>query len=91
MCATCAAHVEGQDKDYCPDHRVLAGFAPLVWREKCWWLDRARVGGACLHRGCPDVIEPGQMRVLFFPKRGRVMCASCGEEYLRITTERPRR
>lgn len=90
VCGTCAAHVEGKDVDYCHEHRVAAGFPPLIWREECSWLDRARVGGACLHKECSDVIEPGQMRVLYFPRRGRVMCASCGEKYLKISTEKPR-
>ena len=93
VCTACVASrpLGSDSEDYCPGHRVAAGFPALIWREECRWLDRARFGGACLHRGCPDVIEPGQMRVLFFPKRGRVMCSSCGDEYLMVSTKRPGR
>lgn len=92
VCTACVASKPcGSDsEDYCPDHRERAGFPALIWREDCRWLERARYGGACLHRGCPEVIEPGQFRVLYFPARGRVMCNSCGTEYLKITTERPK-
>ncbi|MCI0489368.1 MAG: hypothetical protein L0229_22475 [Blastocatellia bacterium] len=82
ICGRCRAHRE-PDEDYCPDHRVAAGFK--LRRELCGWQTEVMViSRACLHRGCPALIEFGA-RVLFFPGRNRAMCESCGEEYLKIT------
>jgi hypothetical protein len=83
ICKSCVAHVEGEDVDYCPEHRVLAGFPPLVKKEPFKWLAAARTGGACVHRGCPVEVKAGE-RALYFSKRQRVMCEACGEAYEKL-------
>jgi hypothetical protein len=85
LCSVCTAKGE-PDEDYCPDHRVLAGFPPLVFRELCAWskwpplLNRRD----CLRESCEQLIEYGD-QVLYFPRRGRAMCRPCGKEYMRIS------
>lgn len=85
-CDTCAAHRD-PDTDFCPDHRVQMGFPPLVRREPCYWIGGGRVplvvNRKCLHRGCETLVEAGEP-ALYFQRRGRAMCAPCGEAYLKI-------
>lgn len=93
VCKTCAAHVKGKDLDYCPRCRVAAGFPPLIWREPCRFADQTPplANRRCLRQSCAaELIDPGE-RVLYFAQRGRAMHASCGEEYLKVSTVRPRR
>jgi hypothetical protein len=84
VCSRCAAHRE-PDEDYCPEHRQLAGFAPLIRREPCAWTDRAHglIHRECLHAGCAELLAYGS-RVLYFARRRRAMCEACGERYLEI-------
>jgi hypothetical protein len=78
MCASCAAHVEGEDRDYCPLHRVAAGFK--LRREPCEWA-QADTTAKCIHKGCEEVVVEGE-RCLWFKKRRRPMCLECGAKYL---------
>lgn len=81
MCAKCAAHVEGQNVDYCPEHRVAAGFK--LKREPCEWT-LADFGAKCIHKGCEEVVAPYE-RCLWFTIRNRPMCLECGAAYLEIS------
>lgn len=85
ICSRCSAHRD-PDEDFCPDHREVAGFAPLVRREVCAWTTRAAglIRRNCLHQGCPRLLQYGQ-RVLYFGRRRRAMCAACGARYLEIS------
>ncbi len=74
-------------KDYCTLHRTEHGFAPLVWKEKCYWMLKAKHSGTCLHKGCGREVIAGE-RCLIFPDRQRAMCIPCGERYLEIATVR---
>ena len=59
-----------------------AGKPPRPKLEDCRWAD-SKIEGTCLHRGCPQVVRPGE-RCLYFPARGRVMCEGCGDKYLSV-------
>ncbi|MEN3329108.1 MAG: hypothetical protein V7638_3915 [Acidobacteriota bacterium] len=77
------------DKEgYCPDHCAAAGHPKKLTREQCHWiLDTAlQPAGKCLRQKCRRMVQVDERRLLF-PKRGRVMCAPCGEEYLRLTEQ----
>lgn len=84
ICSSCRAHRD-PDEDYCPEHRQMAGFAPLIRREACSWTNRASglIRRDCLHAGCMELLAYGN-RVLYFPRRRRAMCEGCGERYLQI-------
>ncbi len=84
LCKACRAHRE-PDEDYCPDHRVYAGFPPLVKRERSFWTTTAReiINRKCLHKECETIISYSD-RVLFFPNRKRAMCERCGTNYLEL-------
>ena len=83
ICKRCRAHAD-PDEDFCPDHRVAAGFEPFTKRERCYWMKSGNHhGGQCLHKGCPVVLEPGKP-ALYFPQRHRLMCEPCGERYLEL-------
>lgn len=83
LCRACRGHLE-PDEDYCPDHRVAAGLPPLIKREPCQQVTAPMiVKRKCLRESCTVEISADEP-VLYFPRRRRAMCASCGEEYLRI-------
>lgn len=80
LCADCCAHKE-PDEDYCPEHARAAG---LLKREPCEWTSNPVITKrTCLHKGCEKMIAFGEL-VLFFPRKCRAMCRTCGEMYLEV-------
>jgi hypothetical protein len=84
LCGSCTAKGPGQDEDYCPDHRVLAGLK--MKREPCRWTKEAEqlTRRDCVHQGCTALVEFG-VRCLYFPTRRRAMCSACGEAYMKAS------
>lgn len=83
LCNDCRTHREPEE-DYCPEHRVAAGFPPLVRKEPCAWaLKPQLVNRKCLREKCGVLISADD-RVLYFPRRRRAMCLACGRVYLEV-------
>lgn len=85
LCIDCRAHRDPAE-DYCPTHRTLAGFGPLLKKEVCAWSTTPQlVNRKCLRESCVMQIAFGQ-RVLYFPRRARAMCVACGQQYEQLFT-----
>ena len=77
ICKSCRAHVKGQDVDYCPDHRELAGYPVPANQITGRWLYSVRYGAPCWR--CKEQIMVGHVKALYAPDKKKLLCVPCAK------------